>query len=227
MIGGAQVITLPLPIGAGGQTAGLRAVATAELGKEIFVTGRVLMCSGARRGGRLRPAAADLWLCKGSSLGDVVARGPRDRVVLHGGRSESASVSRTVTAGQRERGLCMSADVDPMTQPAAWPPGRTRPRQLLLGDVPGHPRSHGGPDVRTVLLSEITLDGPTSHTDPRSRKVTQLTQDPSVALLLTVPEHPGHSPTDTRCLRLRARAARRVESRSRTGPASGPCPIPG
>jgi pyridoxamine 5'-phosphate oxidase len=46
----------------------------------------------------------------------------------------------------------------------------------------------GGPDVRTVLLSEITAQGLTFHTDVNSRKVTQVRADPSVALLLTIPE---------------------------------------
>ena len=82
----------------------------------------------------------------------------------------------------------MSADVDPMTQLAAWLPGVPGrdgyfPVMSLATVDPD-----GGPDVRTVLLSEITVDGPTFHTDARSRKVAQLARDPSVALLLTVPE---------------------------------------
>lgn len=43
---------------------------------------------------------ADLLACRGTSLADVVARGPADRVVLHGGRVVSTSVSRTVVAGR-------------------------------------------------------------------------------------------------------------------------------
>lgn len=44
-------------------------------------------------------AAADLMVCKGISLRDVVARGPRDRVVVHAGRVVSASVSSSAVAG--------------------------------------------------------------------------------------------------------------------------------
>ena len=44
-------------------------------------------------------AVADLLACRGSSLRDVVARGPRDRVVLHNGRVVSASVSSIAVAG--------------------------------------------------------------------------------------------------------------------------------
>jgi cytosine deaminase len=44
-------------------------------------------------------AAADLLMCKGSSLRDVVARGPRDRMVVHAGRVVSASVSSSAVAG--------------------------------------------------------------------------------------------------------------------------------
>jgi cytosine deaminase len=44
-------------------------------------------------------AAADLMMCKGISLRDVVARGPRDRVVVHAGRVVSASVSSLAVAG--------------------------------------------------------------------------------------------------------------------------------
>ena len=63
----------------------------------VTAGGRAVM--GLPAAGPFVGGAADLLLCKGSSLGDVVARGPRDRVVLHGGRIVSASVSRTVTAG--------------------------------------------------------------------------------------------------------------------------------
>ena len=48
--------------------------------------------------------------------------------------------------------------------------------------------SHGDPDVRTVLLSEITDIGTTFHTDGRSRKAAQLARLPAVALMLTIPE---------------------------------------
>lgn len=44
-------------------------------------------------------AAADLMMCKGISLRDVVARGPRDRVVVHAGQVVSASVSSIAVAG--------------------------------------------------------------------------------------------------------------------------------
>ena len=47
-------------------------------------------------------AAADLLMCKGSSLRDVVARGPRDRMVVHAGRVVSASVSSSVVAGVQQ-----------------------------------------------------------------------------------------------------------------------------
>ena len=44
-------------------------------------------------------AVADLMVCKGISLRDVVARAPRDRVVLHAGRVVSASVGSIAVAG--------------------------------------------------------------------------------------------------------------------------------
>lgn len=47
-------------------------------------------------------ATADLMMCKGISLRDVVARGPRDRVVVHAGRVVSASVSSIAVAGVAE-----------------------------------------------------------------------------------------------------------------------------
>ncbi len=44
-------------------------------------------------------AAADLLVCKGTSLRNVVARAPRDRVVVHAGQVVSASVSSIAVAG--------------------------------------------------------------------------------------------------------------------------------
>lgn len=62
----------------------------------VTAGGRAVM--GLPVAGPFVGGAADLLLCKGTSLSDVVARGPRDRVVLHRGRIVSASTSRTVTA---------------------------------------------------------------------------------------------------------------------------------
>lgn len=47
---------------------------------------------------------------------------------------------------------------------------------------------HGIPDARTLLLSEYDAHGLYFHTDSRSRKVEQLRADPSVALMLHLPE---------------------------------------
>lgn len=46
----------------------------------------------------------------------------------------------------------------------------------------------GRPDVRNVLLSEMSEGSMSFHTDRRSRKVEQLIRLPSVALLLNLPE---------------------------------------
>jgi pyridoxamine 5'-phosphate oxidase len=76
------------------------------------------------------------------------------------------------------------------------------PVKLLAGCLPGVPGvdgyfppmalatvdTSGVPDVRTVLLSEITADGVVFHTDDRSRKVEQLAANPSAAMMILVPE---------------------------------------
>jgi len=46
----------------------------------------------------------------------------------------------------------------------------------------------GGPDVRTVLLSEFGADGFWFHTDDRTRKVAQVDAQPLVALVLVWPD---------------------------------------
>ena len=46
----------------------------------------------------------------------------------------------------------------------------------------------GGPDARTVLLSELTTSGFVFHTDAGSRKAAELAADPRVCLTLVVPE---------------------------------------
>lgn len=81
-------------------------------------------------------------------------------------------------------------NADPITELSDWLPG-----------VPGRDGYFpvmslatidldGGPDVRTVLLSEVTKEGLAFHTDTRSRKVTQLAANSRVALLLTIPDQP-------------------------------------
>ncbi|MET3804339.1 cytosine deaminase [Nakamurella sp. UYEF19] len=64
----------------------------------VTVGGRRVM--GLPEAGPTVGLVADLLACKGTSLADVVARGPGDRVVLHAGRVVSTSVSRTVVAGR-------------------------------------------------------------------------------------------------------------------------------
>lgn len=80
------------------------------------------------------------------------------------------------------------AEPDPFAVLSAWLPG-----------IPGRDGyfpvvslatigADGGPDVRTLLISEIADGQLSMHTDARSRKVAQLRADPRVALALLLPE---------------------------------------
>lgn len=82
------------------ETASLLVVAghltIAESMAAVTSGGRTVM--GLPPAGPFPGAAADLLACKGDSLAEVVARAPRDRVVLHRGRVVSASISSTTVA---------------------------------------------------------------------------------------------------------------------------------
>ena len=84
------------------ETAALLVVAghlTMEEAVDAATTGgRAVM--GLDPAGAFAGGVADLLLVKGSSLGDVVARAPADRVVLHAGRVVSASRTRQAVAAR-------------------------------------------------------------------------------------------------------------------------------
>lgn len=83
------------------ETAALLVVAghltIAEALAAVTTGGRQVM--GLRPAGPFVGGAADLLACRGTSVTDVVARGPSDRVVLHAGRVVAASVSTSAVAG--------------------------------------------------------------------------------------------------------------------------------
>ncbi len=64
----------------------------------VTVGGRTAM--GLPPAGPFVGGVADLLACRGSSLADVVARGPADRLVLHAGRVVAASTSVRATAAR-------------------------------------------------------------------------------------------------------------------------------
>lgn len=67
---------------------------------------------------------------------------------------------------------------------ADWLPANADPErpQMILSTV-----REGVPDARTVLLSEWDDDGLYFHTDSRSRKVTDIAENPAVALTFLWP----------------------------------------
>jgi len=68
---------------------------------------------------------------------------------------------------------------------ADWLPENSAPErpQMILSTI----SSTGGPDARTVLLSEYDESGFYLHTDSRSRKVADMTANPAVAFTVLWP----------------------------------------
>lgn len=81
---------------------------------------------------------------------------------------------------------------DPFDLLADWLPANDDPARPIMTVVTA--TADGEPDGRIQLLSEWDRDGFTWHTDSRSRKLTQLADNPRVALVLFWPEV-GHQIT--------------------------------
>jgi pyridoxamine 5'-phosphate oxidase len=74
---------------------------------------------------------------------------------------------------------------DPCALAREWLPSNDDPArpQITLSTV----APDGFPDSRTVLLSEVTADGFTFHTDARSKKVADIALNPKASILVVWP----------------------------------------
>ncbi|GAA4782452.1 pyridoxamine 5'-phosphate oxidase family protein [Microbacterium gilvum] len=75
-----------------------------------------------------------------------------------------------------------TAPADPLALLRDWLPADDDPARPLA--VLATVDAHGAPDARTVLVSGLLAEGPTFHTDIRSRKALQLAAHPEAVLVV-------------------------------------------